>query len=245
MVKNVIVALLAGAIAGGSASAGEGNWVSAYYSGWWQGGQLNPEEIDYAAVTHIIHFCLVVGPDGTVNGAGNGITPASAASAVRAAHAGGRKILISVGGSNSDRGFAGAVSSSNREKFIAALVQFMQGYGYDGIDIDWEPVESTSHYMEFIRELRGAMTAAHPGSLLFTAVMTNTDGKLLAEAAHYFDQINLMTYDMSGPWPRWETWHNAPLYNGGARFQSTGSPLPSIDGVVRDKIAAGVPAAHL
>jgi len=245
MRQRMLAAALVAALSFSGSVAGPSKWVSAYYAGWWQGGQLNPEEIDYSAVTHIIHFALVVNANGSFAGEGNGITPAASAAAVRAAHGAGRKILISAGGSNSDGGFAGAVADANREKFIAALIQFMNTYGYDGIDIDWEPVSSTSHYLDFIRELRAKMTAERPGSLLFTAVMTGTDGKLLAKVAPYFDQINLMTYDMSGPWPRWETWHNSPLYNGGAKFQSTGGPLPAIDDVVRDKIAAGVPAAKL
>jgi chitinase len=225
--------------------AGPGKWVSAYYAGWLQGSQLNPEEIDYSRLTHIIHFALVVNANGTFAGDGNGITPANAASAVRAAHAAGKKILISVGGSNTDGAFAGATSGSKRDGFVASLVAFMMNYGYDGIDVDWEPLGTTSHYVDFIRELREKMSSVKPGSPLITAVMTGSDGRLLASVAQYFDQINIMTYDMSGPWSRWETWHNAPLYNGGAVFQSTGGPLPSSDVSVRDKIAAGVPAAKL
>ncbi len=218
-------------------------WVSAYYGGWQQAGRIKPEEIDYTAVTHIIHFALIVSPDGTFSGEGNGITPSSALAAVRAAHAAGKKILISVGGADSDAGFSGATSPGNRPRFIARLLDFMNRCGYDGIDVDWEPVPVGSSYVEFVRDLRQRLSSS--GSLLFTAVMTGTDRSILAAVAPYVDQINLMTYDMSGPWTGWQTWHNSPLYDGGALFQSTGGPLPSIDQVVRDKIAGGVPAAKL
>jgi|GEM_PF-608781 len=225
------------------ASAQSPKWVSAYYGGWQQGGRIKPEEIDYTAVTHIIHFALIVSPDGTFSGEGNGITVSSALAAVRAAHGAGKKILISVGGADSDAGFSGAASPGNRSRFITRLLEFMNTCAYDGIDVDWEPVPVGSLYVEFIRDLRKRLSST--GSLLFTAVMTGTDRSILAGVAPYVDQINLMTYDMSGPWTGWQTWHNSPLYDGGAHFQSTGGPLPSIDQVVRDKIAGGVPAEKL
>ncbi len=44
-------------------------WVTAYYAGWMQGNQwsyhLRPENIDYTAMTHIVHFSLGPNPDGT------------------------------------------------------------------------------------------------------------------------------------------------------------------------------------
>jgi chitinase len=220
-------------------------WVSAYFAGWWQGGQLNPEEINYGDVTHIIHFALGVGRDGTLTGEGNGINPASSAAAVRAAHLARKKILISVGASNSDAPFGEATMPAIRPRLVSTLVRFMTQYDYDGIDIDWEPLNTTSHYLEFISELHLAMVAAKPGALLVTAVMMNVDGSLLKKAQPYFDQINIMTYDMAGPWSRWVTWHNTALYNGGATFPSTGGPLPCADRAVRDLIAAGIPASKL
>ena len=108
--------------------------------------------------------------------------------------------------------------------------------------MDWEPVQEVQAYLAFVRELRQNFPSS---SLLVTAVMTGTDRAVLAKVAPYVDQINLMTYDMAGAWPGWVTWHNSPLYDGGAVFQSTGGLLPSIDQVVRDKLAGGVPASKL
>ncbi len=234
--------LLAGLALPSAGHAQQPKWISAYYSGWWQGTRLNPDEIDFGAVTCIIHFALVVSPDGTCAGEGNGITPANAASTVRAVHAAGKKVLVSVGGANSEASFSGAVSSAHREAFISRLLEFTRKYGYDGIDVDWEPVQDVQSYLAFVRELRQGLPSS---SLLVTAVMTGTDKAVIAEVAPYVDQVNLMTYDMAGAWPGWVTWHNSPLYDGGAVFQSTGGLLPSIDQVVRDKLAGGVPASKL
>jgi chitinase len=220
-------------------------WVSAYYAGWWQAGQLDPTEVDYAAITHIIHFSLILKPDGSFSGDGNGLTVNNIVEAVHAAHAADRKIILCIGGSNSDAGFAGSVLPAVRPNFISALVGFMTRYGYDGIDVDWEPIQSKTYYLDFIRELRQAMTQAKPDAELLTAISIGDDANLLARAEKYFDQINLMTYDMSGPWPQWVTWHNTPLYDGGYVFPSTGGPVPSTDAAVREKIKAGIPASKL
>ena len=56
-----------------------------------------------------------------------------------------------------------------------------------------------------------------------------------------FDQINLMTYDLSGPWQGWVTWFNAPIYNEGLTFPSVpGELLPSIEGAVTNFLAGGI-----
>jgi chitinase len=68
---------------------------------------------------------------------------------------------------------------------------------------------------------------------------------LIAALAKYFDHIYIMTYDFSGAWPGWVTWHNSPVKDGGGRFPGTGRPLPSVDRMVDDFIAAGAPKRKL
>jgi GH18 family chitinase len=79
--------------------------------------------------------------------------------------------------------------------------------------------------------------------LLTTAAVSQPD--LLAMLQSDFDQINLMTYAFSGPWPGWRTWYNAPIYDGGHRFAPTGQPAPSVDGMVNEFLAHGVAAGKL
>jgi chitinase len=217
-------------------------WITAYYAGWNQ-NSLPPGSIDYSAVTHIIHFSIYPTQGGNVDGTQNGITRESAAAAVGTAHAAGKKILLTCGGWGSDKSFDEATSPANRRTFVNNLVHYMQQSGYDGLDIDWEPVTSPAQFKQFIPELRRAMKAANPASLLTTAAFSFD--KAVVEMKDYFDQINLMTYDMSGPWPAWISWHNSPVYDGGYRFPSTGNLLPSMDGRVNEYIKAGVPAAKL
>ncbi len=222
--------------------AGAGLWCTGYYPGWTQ-GYLRATNINYSALTHVIHFALLPQSNGTLDSSANVVTPANSASIITNAHAAGVKVLISVGGAGSS--FAGAAGPTYRATFISNLVQFAASRGYDGIDVDWEPLVAgdAANFTNLVISLRAAMNAANPQWLL-TAATASQPG-LYAAVQDRLDQINLMTYDLSGPWSGWITWHNSPLYDGGTRFPSTGGLVPSIDGMVNQFLAAGVPAVKL
>lgn len=219
-------------------------WVSAYYAGWMQGcgyeGYLSADEIDFNAVTHILHFSIMPNPDGSINDSINCITDENSADVVNAAHSAGKKVLISVGCWGTESDFLSATSDKNRAEFINNLINLMVERGYDGIDVDWEPLSpsSASQYSAFITELREALNTVTPRPLLTAAVLWEPD--VFSQLQDEFDQINIMTYEMSGPWPGWITWHNAPIYDGGYWFPSTGNPVPSANGLVDDFLSAGV-----
>jgi chitinase len=222
-------------------------WCTAYYPGWEQ-GTMPASSIDFGAVTHIIHFSLVPNSDATFNSSANGVTPANSLDIVSHAHGAGKQVLVCVGGADSQSGFQGATSSANRGAFITNLVNFMSARGYDGIDIDWEPLDPSDsiQYTNFVKGLRTALNAINPRPLLTAAIATPpTPPSLIASVQSQFDQINLMTYDLSGPYPGWVTWFNAPIYDGGYTFPSTGGLIPSADGMVNSVTAAGVAPGKL
>lgn len=68
---------------------------------------------------------------------------------------------------------------------------------------------------------------------------------MYAALQNQFDQINIMTYDMAGPYPGWVTWFNSPIYNGGYHFPSSGGLVPSIDVAVNNFINYGVAPGKL
>jgi chitinase len=204
--------------------------------------------IDFAALTHIIHFSLVANSDGTLNSSVNGVTSANSSDIVSHAHAAGKKVLVCVGGAGSQVGFQGATSSANRGRFITNLVNLMSARGYDGIDIDWEPLDAgdANQFTNFVSGLRTALNASNPRPLLTAAIASPpTPATLIASVQSQFDQINLMTYDLSGAYPGWVTWFNAPIYDGGYKFPSTGGLVPSADGMVNSVTSSGVPAGKL
>ena len=204
--------------------------------------------IDFTALTHIIHFSAVPNSNGSLDTSVNGLTAGNSANIVTNAHAAGKKVLFCVGGAGSQTGFQGATTNANRGTFITNLVNLMTSRGYDGIDVDWEPLNPTDaqQFTNFINGLRLTMNSVSTQSLLTAAIASPpTPASLIAAVQSKFDQINLMTYDLSGPYPGWVTWFNAPIYDGGYRFPSTGGLVPSGDGMVSSVVAAGVPAGKL
>ena len=218
--------------------------VTAYYPGYRQ-DYLPPSAIDFSAVTHLIHFSVMPNGDGTLDTTLNGLTPAFSASLVSAAHAAGGLALICFGGAGSQSAFEGATAPANLAAFIGNLTNFVATYHYDGVDLDWEPLDPSdaTQFTNFVNSLRLALNEFHPQPLL--TVATASQPAWFAGLQSRFDQINLMTYDLAGTWPGWVTWFNAPIYDGGYRFPSTGGLVPSADGMINDFVAAGVPPAKL
>lgn len=227
-------------------------WISGYYTGWSQGqsdnGALPSGKIDYTAVTHIMHFSVLPLHDGSLDASSHGITAINSTALIAKAHTAGRKVLLTVGGAGTDVVFRAATNSSNRARFIQNLVSFVTQRGYDGIDVDWELLEShdDAQFTAFISELRLEMDQARPvGPKLLLTCALAWQPVIAAKVASKFDQINIMTYDLSGAWDGWISWHNAPLYNGGHRFPSTGGLVPSTNDTIDRFAEQGVPVQKL
>jgi chitinase len=219
-------------------------WIAAYYPGWRQ-SRLPPAAIDFEAFTHLVQFSVVPRADGTLDAAVNMLTAANVAAAVAAAHAAGKKILFTVGGQGSGEAFAGAIAPAHRSAFVSALDAFRRDHGYDGIDVDYEilTARDAGDYAEFIRELRRKLAETTPRPLLTAAALWQP--ALFARLAGELDQINLMTYNLSGAYPGWVVWHNGALFSGGHRFPNGKGDLPSVDGLATAFLNAGVPREKL
>lgn len=221
-------------------------WCTAYYPGWEQQSSMPASSIDFTAVSHVVHFAVVPKADGSLDSSQNSITPANSADLISRAHAAGKKVLICVGGANTS--FQSPSSSANLSLFISNIVSFTSSRGYDGVDIDWEPLDAadTTLYTNLVNGLRSALNTVTPRPLM-TAAMASppTPPALIAAVQNQFDQINLMTYDLSGPYQGWVTWFNSPIFGGGYKFPSTGGLVPSVDGMVNYCITNGVAPAKL
>ena len=251
-IRRFLILLLFGFLAHDPAAKAQPSadlWVSAYFAGWKQGpandGSLPADDIDFTALTHIIHFSIVPNRDGTLDLASNNITEINSSRLVSLAHAAGKKVLISLGGWGSDVGFRGATDPSNLNSFVDRLMNFMTSRGYDGFDIDWEVLQDydSQQYSRFVELLSTRCSAINPRPLMTAAVASQPT--LIAALEKYFDQILIMTYDFSGAWPGWVTWHNSPIKDGGVQFPGTARTLPSVDKMADDFIAAGLPKQKL
>jgi chitinase len=229
-------------------------WTIGYYPGWEQ-ATMPATTIDFTTLTHIIHFSVVPNADGTLDSSANTLSTANSAALVSAAHAAGRKVLICVGGADSESLFQGATSAANLPLFINNLTNFMAARGYDGVDIDWEPLPSTDaqQYTNFVNGLHAALNEFGQPKLLTAAAgayppygdSATADYVMFASLQTKFDQVNIMTYDLSGPYEGWVTWFNSPIYDGGYRFPSDGGLVPSVDGAVKNFLANGVASTKL
>jgi chitinase len=244
-------------IAGGClfySAAQAGPWVTGYFPGWEQDA-MAASNIDFTTISHVIHFSLTPQFDGSLDIGANGLSPAKCADLVAVAHAAGAKAIICVGGAGTETNFQHATTAANLPVFVSNLVSFVNLYGYDGLDIDWEPFLSTdaNQYTNLVNALRAA--PGFPAAKLLTiaapAYASSDDSPtaefaMLASVQNKLDQINVMTYDLSGPYGGWVTWFNSPIYDGGYTFPSYPAELvPSVQGAINNFTGNGVAPAKL
>ncbi|WP_223635523.1 glycoside hydrolase family 18 protein [Corallococcus sp. EGB] len=226
-----------------SAPGQGGKWVSGYYTGW-NADDYPPEKVDFSALTHILVGRVTPRADGTLSTKfDNDRGPEIARTLSRRAHAAGRKALIMVGGSGEHDGWVGAASDANRAKFVQALLKAMDDFGYDGLDLDWEPVEVQDRpkllaLAKALREARPKMLLTFPLHWINTNFPADAD-PWFAELATSFDQMNLMSYEMIGAWDGWKSWHTSALRG------EQGLHPTSISSSLALWVKAGIPKAKL
>ncbi|MBZ4415045.1 glycosyl hydrolase family 18 protein [Myxococcus sp. RHSTA-1-4] len=222
---------------------GTGKWVSGYYTGW-NADMYPPDKVDFSAMTHIMVGRATPRPDGTVSAAfDNDNGPQIARTLATRAHAAGRKALIMVGGAGEHDNWVGAASNANRARFVQNLLAAMDSLGYDGLDLDWEPVETADkpNLLALVKELR----AARPGMLLTFPIgwininMPTDADPWFANLVPYVDQINVMSYEMVGPWDGWQSWYTSALQG------HSGNRPTSVSASLNGWVGAGIPKAKL
>lgn len=232
--------------------------VGAYLASWnhdtisnKDNGNLPTEQIDWDTFTHLFYFALNAKADGSLTpiDAIQNISPARVRSIVSAAHRHNTPVLFTVGGWGNYKGFSKAISPESRSDFVNNLVDVLNTWGFDGIDLDMEPIKDTDrkNYKAFVKELYDTLQITknyrNNTSLLTAAVNGQPD--LFADLQKYFDHINLMTYDFSGAWEGWVSWHNSPIYSGPYTFPGSDTPLPSVDRMLQEFLQAGVDSKKL
>ncbi|RYZ32990.1 MAG: glycoside hydrolase family 18 protein, partial [Myxococcaceae bacterium] len=239
-----VASVVVGAAPSVKGPAGQGGkWVSGYYTGW-NADEYPPEKVDFSALTHILVGRVTPKADGTLSTKfDNDRGPEIARTLSKRAHAAGRKALIMVGGSGEHDGWVGAASDANRAKFVRSLLKAMDDFGYDGLDLDWEPVEKEDRpkllaLVKALREARPKMLLTFPLHWINTNFPTDAD-PWFAELAKYFDQMNLMSYEMIGVWDGWDSWFTSALTG------ESGTHPTSVESSLKAWVAAGIPKEKL
>lgn len=228
-------------------------WVTGYLPGYTQDGSGNAtymEDADWDMLTHVVHFSSTLNEDGTLNDSSNQVGATKRAAAIQMAHAKNKPILFSV---NAWENVHKPVLAdpAKRQTLVNALITRLQE-GYDGIDLDLEPIVSYGYtdnddYEAFVHELHAAMQPLSTPLLSkpLLAVAADERAKHVLSRIHTkLDQINMMFYNMA---TRWEliTWHDSALYEGGRTYPSTGGLMTSVDRFVKQILEAGVPRDKL
>ena len=230
-------------------------WVSGFWVGW-QSDDYPPEAIDFDSLTQVVVFALKPNIDGSIDktiSIDETSGPRLAKEVAARAHAARKKVLLCVGGEYTAREFVAVSGPRQRHSFVNSLVQIVDDWGFDGVDVDWEPIEPENYelVLGLIAELRaqraGMAISADIGFLNVNAERNSSDIRFFVQLSRMVDQLNIMTYGMSdGPsagWTGWVSWHSSALYGEGEDHPSSVSS--SVDrllqmGVPSSKIGIGI-----
>ncbi len=123
------------------------------------------------------------------------------------------KVMIACGGWGGSGGFSDmAATADNRKVFVKSVIEFIEEYKLDGLDMDWEypgmygagnpyRPEDRENFTHLMRELREAMDATGKKLVLTFASAgwkKYYDYVDLDEVMKYADYMNVMTYDAVG-----------------------------------------------
>ncbi|BCN31451.1 glycoside hydrolase family 18 protein [Anaeromicropila herbilytica] len=232
--------------------------IVGYYGAWAAYSSFTPDKIDVSKLTHINYAFANINQYNQIS-LGYPDIDLSNFSKLRALKKKkpGLKTLISVGGWTWSTRFSDIASTSaSRAKFADSLVFFIDKYGFDGVDIDWEyPVSgglSTNHRRaedkkNFTLLLKAIRTKFNSRSITTkkhylltiaggsgTWYVNNVELGILHQ---YIDYANVMTYDIHGPWDKY-TDYNAPLYRSPS---NTNAYNWSVDDSIKAWTKAGFP----
>ncbi len=181
-----------------------------------------PSTIDWGGLTHLIHQVATVNADGTLT---PNLTSQGIAADVAQLKAAAGSVKIILGLAQGD--YSSAVT--HRPAFVNNIMALVNQYGYDGVDLDWEPNPNVA---QLGQDLRSAL-----GQKLLTAAAIVTGYNYWGTVVGSFDRVNIMTYDMYETTPA--VWFNSALKG------PADNSVWSVDLAVTRYLAGGVPASKL
>ena len=201
-----------------------------YAAGWIS---QRPTSAELDKMSHLMIFQMF--PDAGGNLITNSMVPSWIQTATNEAKAKGVKVSIALGGASANytQNFVTATNSANIDRLVTNVRNFVNQYGLDGVDIDWEFPKGETEWrqcMNLIEKLKAAM----PDKRISIAVGGDSpvlSGKTQGQYNNHFvlgttaavndvktriwkaDAVHLMTYDMGGV-TQPVTWDTHASFNG-------------------------------
>ena len=129
------------------------------------------------------------------------------------AHKKGTWVVLSVAGMSEHDSTIETICSSDAliNTFVDNIVDLINTYGFDGVDIDWEVPSDGALFTKLMSKLYTAVKANNENHLVTAAIgggKWNPAYYDLTNSCQYIDYINMMTYNMSTS----SGYHHTPLY---------------------------------
>jgi chitinase len=164
------------------------------YLNTWDHFPGNVRTVDFSKITHLnIAF-------GEVDARGDLTVIEGLSVAVKKAHEQSVKVLISLGGADLDgtgKNWKKFTDAGHMKAFCDRIVTYLTMNGLDGVDVDLEGNIIGQQYGGFIKTLSEKLRPA--GKLLSAAVATWYEEQVPASCLTYFDYVNIMSFDLTGP----------------------------------------------
>ena len=157
-------------------------------------GRNTPTDIRWHTLTHLNVAFLYANDDGTLS---DSRISNSLKEIVDNAHRNNVKVIVSLR-DDTEQQLSKALIN-NRSILVDNLIRYAKENKLDGIDFDFEGWRSEGivpHVLAFAKEFH----QKKPDNLLFTCAVNMFDRGYTTEWHTWFDVINVMTYDVHGPW---------------------------------------------
>jgi len=203
------------------------------------------DRTDLRQLTHLNIAFANPAPNGSfLNGSNpacmEGASGAEISYVVQKARAAGVKVLVSLAGGvipACSGDWQALLQPANRATVVNGLVQFVNTYGLDGVDVDLEgalltAIDRAGHYTPFIQSLRNAL----PGKLITAATASYEGGMIPVSSLPWFDFVTIMSYDAVGP-----GWGQVGAEHAPYSLAQSNITTWQQRGLPKDKLVLGVP----